>query len=163
MQPPDNKKELIELFKQGPSLLEKALDGLTDADLDAVPHEGGWTIRQITHHIVDGDDVWKSCIKMALGNEQAEFTLDWYWAFPQDEWAKRWAYEKRSIDASLALLKANRDHILQLLEHVPDAWSRSVPFRKHNGETEQMPIGMAVKIQADHVVHHVNRILALRS
>jgi len=43
--------------------------------------------RQIVHHIADGDDLWKTYIKIALGNEQAEFTLAWYLAFPQTEWA----------------------------------------------------------------------------
>jgi len=147
---------------EGSALLERALVGLQDADLDTPPSQGGWTIRQNVHHIVDGDDLWKTCIKVALGNEKAEFTLEWYWALPQEVWANRWAYAHRSLDASLALLKASRSHVLQLLEQVPDGWDRSVGFRKSNGETERLPVGAVVEMQADHVVHHVNRILAIR-
>ncbi|MEJ2279063.1 MAG: DinB family protein [Candidatus Lokiarchaeota archaeon] len=112
MEPPGNKDEILEQFKQGPCILENALSGLSDFELDYAPSKGGWTIRQIVHHIADGDDLWKTAIKIALGNEQAEFTLKWYLAFPQTEWAKRWNYENRSIDESLILLKANRNHIL---------------------------------------------------
>jgi uncharacterized damage-inducible protein DinB len=148
---------------EGPLLLERALAGIQDSDLDAPPSLGSWTIRQIVHHIVDGDDLWKTCIKVALGNEQAEFSLEWYWALPQEVWAQRWAYERRSLDESLALLKASRCHIAQLLKQVPDGWDRSVVFRKSNGETERMPVGAVVEIQADHLVHHVNRIQAIRS
>ncbi len=162
MNAPDDQDSVLARYMEGPALLERALAGLQDAELDTAPSQGGWTIRQIVHHIVDGDDVWKTCIKVALGNEQAEFALEWYWALPQETWANRWAYAQRSLDVSLALLKANRDHILQLLERVPDAWNRSVGFRKSNGEIERMPVGAIVEMQADHVVHHVKRIHAIR-
>lgn len=162
MESPKNQKKILELFKQGPNTLENALAGLTDSELDYAPSNGGWTIRQIIHHISDGDDLWKTCIKIALGNEQAEFTLQWYLALPQIEWAKRWNYENRSIDVSLALLRANRGHILQLLEYAPDGWTKSVQFRDSNGEIEVVPVGFVIQMQVDHVVHHVNRILAIR-
>ncbi len=163
MKAPDDQDSVLARYMEGPVLLERALAGIQDSDLDAPPSQGSWTIRQILHHIVDGDDLWKTCIKIALGNEQAVFSLEWYWALPQEDWAKRWAYERRSLDVSLALLKANRRHIAQLLEQVPDGWYRSVGFRKSNGETERLPVGTVVEMQADHVVHHVKRIQAMRS
>jgi uncharacterized damage-inducible protein DinB len=162
MKPPEDREAVLARFQEGPALLESALTGAQDVDLDAPPAQGGWTIRQIVHHVVDGDDVWKTCIKVALGNEQAEFALDWYWALPQEAWAERWAYAHRSLDVSLALLKANRSHVLQLLEQVPDAWRRSVGFRKHDGDTVRLPVGAVIEMQADHVAHHVKRILAIR-
>jgi hypothetical protein len=162
MKPPEDKDSVLTRYKEGVALLERALSGLPDTDLDMPPSQGGWTIRQIVHHIVDGDDLWKTCIKMALGNEQAEFTLAWYWAFSQDEWADHWTYQLRSIDVSLELLKANRSHVLQLLEKRPDGWNRAVDFRKHNGEIERLPVGFIIEMQADHVEHHVQRILSIR-
>ncbi len=162
MEPPENQDKILELFKQGFGILENALAGLSDFELDYAPSNGGWTIRQIIHHIADGDDLWKTCVKIALGNEQAEFTLKWYSTLPQVVWAKRWCYEKRSISESLALFKANRDHILQLLEYAPDGWNKSVQFRDSNGEIEVVPVGAVIQIQAEHVDHHVKRILAIR-
>ena len=143
-------------------LLERAIADLQNADLDAPPSQGSWTIRQIVHHIVDGDDIWKICIKMAMGNEQAEFALAWYWALPQDIWTGHWAYKERSVDVSMALLRANRAHVLQLLEHAPEAWSRSVSFRKSDGTIERVPVGFVVEMQADHLLRHVMRIRSLR-
>jgi len=162
MEPPENQKKILKLFKQGPSILENALEGLSDNELDYSPSNGGWTIRQIVHHIVDGDDLWKTCIKIALGNEQAEFTLQWYKALPQIEWAKRWSYENRSIEISTTLLKAIREHILQLLENVNDGWNKTVQFRNSDGEIEIVPVGVVIQMQADHVVHHVKRITTIR-
>jgi hypothetical protein len=148
---------------EGPALLERALTGIQDAELDAPAPQGGWTIRQIVHHIVDGDDLWKIGVKVALGNDQAEFSLEWYRTQPQEVWAENWAYANRSLDVSLVLLKAIRNHIRQLVEQVPGGWHRSVEFRKPNGESERLPVGAVVEIQADHVEHHVKQIRAIRS
>ena len=162
MEPPKNPDESLKLFKKGPDILENALEGLTDCELDFSPVNGGWSIRQIIHHITDGDDIWKNAIKMALGNEQAVFTLKWYLAFPQTEWAKRWGYEKRSIDVSLTLFRANRDHIVQLLENTPDGWNKSVQYHEPDGKIEIVPVGFVIQMQADHVELHVKRILEIR-
>ena len=73
MKPPENKNEILELFKRGPGILENALAGLSDTELDYVPSNGGWSIRQIVHHLVDGDDLWKMYIKIT-----ARFTYNKY-------------------------------------------------------------------------------------
>lgn len=163
MEAPENKNEILELFKQGPNILENALNGLSDNELDYVPSNGGWTIRQIIHHIADGDDLWKTSIKIAFGNEKAEFTLNWYLTYPQIEWARRWNYEKRSIASSLGLLKANRDHILQLLEYVSDGWIKTIRYQEPDGKIELIPVGFVIEMQAKHVVHHIDRILEIRT
>jgi uncharacterized damage-inducible protein DinB len=158
MKPLSDKDSVIALYMEGPTLLEKTLANLNDADLDTAPTKGGWTIREIVHHIVDGDDIWKTCIKQALGNEQSEFSLDWYRALTQDTWADHWAYRQRSIDVSLSLFQAIRNHVLQLLKHVPDAWNKSVGFREPNGEIVSVSVGFIIEMQADHVVHHIKKI-----
>jgi uncharacterized damage-inducible protein DinB len=163
MKTPEDQDSVIARYMEGPALLERALADIQDAELDAPPSRGGWTIRQIVHHVADGDDLWKICIKIALGNEQAEFSLDWYRIQPQEVWAQKWAYENRSLDVSLALFKAERSHVRQLLRHVPDGWHRSVGFRKPNGETVRMPVGAVVEMQADHLEHHAKQIRAIRS
>jgi hypothetical protein len=60
------------------------------------------------------------------------------------------------------VLKAVRDHVVQLIEHVPDAWNKSVGLREPNGEIEIVPVGFVVQMQANHVEHHVKRILSIR-
>ena len=161
MEAPEDSTGAIARYREGPALLEQVVKDLTDADLDAVPSGGGWTIRQIVHHVADGDDIWKTCIKMAMGNEGAEFALAWYWALPQETWAERWAYAGRSVDESLALLRASRAHVAQLLGCAPEAWDRAVVVRTRRGELERVPVGFVVQMQGDHVYHHVERIRAI--
>lgn len=163
MNAPDDQDAILARYTEGPALLEQALTGIQSSDLDTPHSKGGWTIRQTVHHIADGDDIWKSCIKIALGNEQAEFSLDWYRGQPQEVWAQHWAYADRSLDVSLALLRAIRSHVVQLLRQVPDGWHRSVGVRESSGEIERVPVGAIVDMQADHVEHHVRRIRAIRS
>ena len=158
MKAPANKDSVVARYIEGPTLLERALKDLKEVDLDTASTKSGWSIRQIVHHIVDGDDIWKIGIKQALGNDRSEFSLDWYHAFPQDTWADRWAYSQRSVDVSLSLFKVIRDHVVQLLEHVPDGWNKSVGFREPNGEIEIVPVGFVIEMQANHVMHHLQQI-----
>lgn len=158
---PENRDRELSRYREGPNLLEQAVIGLRDAELDATPFGGGWSIREIVHHIADGDDIWKLGIKMAIGNEQAEFSLGWYGSMAQVTWAERWAYSQRSIGTSLSLLKATREHVLQLLARVPEAWNRTVVVRTPKGEIEKVPIGFVIQMQADHLLRHLERIRAI--
>ena len=148
-------------YADGPVQLEAALTGLTEADLDVGPTEGGWTIRQIVHHIADGDDLWGACIKMALGS-QTGFSLQWYWAKSQDEWARTWHYADRAIDPSLALFRANRAHIVQLVEAVPNAWSCYMVMQMPDGRLERVTVGDVIAMQARHVLGHTEDIRRIR-
>ena len=157
-----DKAMVLSMYADGPCKLENALKGLSESDLNKAPSQGGWSIREIVHHMADGDDIWKFCIKMALGNEQAEFHLEWYQALPQTSWASNWAYAHRSINTSLNLLKATRAHILDLLAQKPDGWERSVELRNPDGQIIRVSIGFIVEMQANHVVHHIKRIFEIR-
>ena len=46
---------LISRFREGYAAVERAVDGLTDADLDRPGPEGGWTPRQVVHHLADSE------------------------------------------------------------------------------------------------------------
>ena len=157
----EEQSRVLARYTEGPERLEQTVAGLDESDLDARVSPNGWTVRQVVHHIVDGDDVWKLSIKTALGLDDGEFTLGWYWSQSQDSWAEKWKYSARSVDVSLALFRANRDHILQLLQHVPDGWQRSVRLETPDGKTERVTVGTAIQIQADHAMHHIEQIVGV--
>ena len=152
----------IARYADGPNQLEAAIAGLPEEELDMAESDGTWTIRQIVHHVADGDDIWKVFIKGALGNPGGKFDLQCYWATPQDEWAKSWAYAIREIGPSLALFRANRTHIVQLLEHMPEVWERSLLVRWPDGEEEEVKAAWVVKMQAQHVPGHLDDIRRAR-
>ena len=149
-------------YADGPAQLEAAIAGLTETELNLAQTTDTWTIRQIVHHIVDGDDVWKICIKAALGNSKGIFSLHWYWDVPQDTWVESWDYAGRAIEPSLALFHANRRHIVQLVQQVPNAWERHILIRWPDEQEEQITVGWVIEMQADHVVAHINDIRTIR-
>lgn len=161
---------LLDAYAQGPEQLGEALAGLSEIELDLALSEDTWTIRQIVHHVVDGDDLWKTCTKAALGGRhddprapgRAVFGLQWYWDRPQDEWAQTWAYATRAIGPSLALFEINRRHISQLLGQVPDAWTGCIVVRWPSGQEQEVTVGWVVEMQTRHVAGHVDDIVRIR-
>ena len=148
-------------YAGGPAQLEDALDGLKESDLNFSPTSTSWTIRQIVHHIVDGDDFWKICIKAALGDTEGRFSLEWYWNKPQTEWVKNWRYGDRPIEPSLALFRINRQHIVDLVQQTPNAWEKSVRISTPRNEDARITIGEMLEIQASHVDEHISEIKTL--
>jgi hypothetical protein len=157
-----NPSATLALYADGPAQLEAALMGLTESDLNLAQTSDSWTIRQIVHHLADGDDVWKICIKAALGNREGLFSLQWYWDKPQTEWAENWKYAHRSIEPSLALLRANRHHIEDLVQQTPNAWEKSIRLKWPDSEEGRITIGDVLEMQARHIVEHINDIQMIR-
>jgi len=158
----DTHETILKQYVDGPALLDSALAGLTEPDLDLALNADSWSIRQIVHHLADGDDIWKICIKAALGNNEGLFTLQWYWEKPQTEWSENWHYASRGIESSLALLRANRRHILELIEHTPNALEKSIRLQRPNKPEVRITIADVLEIQAQHLVDHVKDIQAIR-
>ncbi|MFZ5855930.1 MAG: DinB family protein [Chloroflexota bacterium] len=153
---------ILAQYADGPSLLDTALAGLSETDLDLAPSADEWSIRQIVHHIVDGDDLWKTCIKIALGNSDAVFSLGWYAVKSQEEWSESWAYPRRSLDSSIALYRANRAHIVDLLEHVPGALEKSIRFDRPGKEEMRITVFDVVELHVQHLEEHIASIKAIR-
>jgi hypothetical protein len=149
------------LYADGPAQLEAVLIGITESDLNLAQTPDTWTVRQIVHHIVDGDDIWKICIKAALGNTEGLFSLQWYGDKPQTEWAENWRYAYRPIEPSLALFRTNRYLIVELLQQTPNAWEKSIRIKWPQRE-ERITIGDVLEIQARHVVEHISDIQKIR-
>ncbi len=158
----NDSEAILALYADGPAQLADVLAGLTESELDLALTSDSWTIRQIIHHIVDGDDLWKTCIKAALGNRDGLFSLQWYWDKPQTEWAENWQYADRSLEPSLALLRANRHHIEELVRRTPNAWEKSIRLKWPDTEEERITVGEVLEMQARHIVGHINDIQMIR-
>ena len=50
---PDQRRAAIEAIAEVPTRLRAAVANLTDAQLDTPYRPGGWTVRQLVHHIAD--------------------------------------------------------------------------------------------------------------
>lgn len=161
-QEPLDQESLLLSYAEGPDALAEAIDGLDEAQLDTRPSDGGWSIRQLAHHIVDGDDLWKTAIKAGLGDSPQAFTLRWYWLWAQSQWADSWAYNQRALAPALHLFRANRTIILDLLSRVPGAWERVLRIETPEGEVTEITVGDIVAMQARHALGHIEAIRQAR-
>ncbi len=157
-----NRDGIITHYTAATDVLEAAIRGLDEAQLDLVLSADSWSIRQIVHHLADGDYLWKEFIMRAAGNPELEFSLEWYWCIPQDEWAQRWAYAKGDIAPSLVLMRASRQHAVELLKCIPGIWEKSLPIPRRERGQQLATVAEVVEMQAHHVDEHVEEIHKIR-
>src|SRR5919106_6251042 len=83
-----------------PARMREAVSGLTDAQLDTPYRPGGWTVRQVVHHVPDSHAHAYIRLKLALTEDAPTIK-------PYDEktWA-RLADSRLPVDVSLSLLES---------------------------------------------------------
>ena len=144
------------------NLLRESIHDLQGSELDASSKQNEWTIREIIHHLTDGDYIWKICIQRALTESERPFHLKWYWEKDQVGWSHIWKYSSRKIEPSLALLEANRNHVIELLRKVPGSLSRTVIIKWPGGDQQEVTIAWVLDMQTNHVKGHVEEIRKIR-
>ena len=161
-QPTESQEQILTHYAAGADLVQYAIEGLDEALLDLTLSPEGWSIRQLIHHIADGDYLWKEFLLRAAGDPKGVFSLEWYWCLPQDEWVKRWSYAERDVNHSIALLRANRQHTLDLLKQTPGLAEKCLLIPNRQGGQESVTVGEVVEMQARHVQGHVEDIRQIR-
>lgn len=158
----EDNKTLLQNYLQLPNHLEDAIAGLSEADLDLC--NDGWTIRQIVHHLAEGEYIWQLNLRVIIGLDGSAFPFTWYFELSQDEWVKRWAYAKRPLGPSLALLRANAWNLAELLRKVPDAWDHFGRVTWPGEEEEShMTVREIVEMYLRHMDQHIEEIKAIRA
>lgn len=108
---------LLELYRKGPDLLEGALLGLTEEDLDLTV-EDEVTIRQLVLQIVDFDLEMMQRIKWALAESGRSYPIPLY---EPEIWAEALAYRRRPTHVELSMFRLLREHVLLLCETLEGA------------------------------------------
>ena len=160
-------KEEYELLLQNylhlPDRLEAVIAGLDECGLD-LKQGDGWSIRQTVHHVVDGENLWQVNLRAIVGTDGIVFPFTWYFALPQDEWARRWAYDKRPLQSSLALFRASTWSLVEFLRNIPDAWNHFGRVVWPNAtEESRVTVREIVEIHLRHMDQHVGEIQAIRA
>ncbi len=155
-----DRDQVLARYGAGPAELAAALDGLSEPDLDLARGQAKWTIRQIVHHVVNGDDIWSMCVKAAVGSPGCTFTMGWY---DYQGWVDTLDFGGRPVVNALALLRANRAYVTELIQRFPQAWSWTVRVaRDEVPEGFEITVERALFIQAAHIPWHVRQIRETR-
>jgi hypothetical protein len=156
------REEVMALYASGFERLAAALSGLSESDLDVSIAPGEWTVRQIVHHLADGEDTFSMALKMALGAPGSVFTFDWYPG--NEEWGAELGHADRAIGPALGMFKAHREVMVQLLDLIPDGWDRHVTFVSARGQPgREVKAGAILDMLARHLVAHAEEIEKARA
>ena len=147
------REELLNRYRGGFAAVERALAAITDEELDRPGPEGGWSARQVTHHLADSEA--RAYVRLRRLIAEDEPTILGY---DEPEYARRLHYD-RPIESSLAVVRAVRAASLELLESItPDEWERA------GTHTESGPYSVDdwLRIYAAHSHDHAAQIRAAR-
>ena len=144
----------IEDIAAVPENVRAAVAGLDDAQLDTPYRPGGWTVRQVVHHLPDSHlNAYVRC-KLALTEEEPAIRT-----YQEARWAELPEARTAPLAVSLALLDSLHGRwVLCLRSLPPAAFDRTL---KHP-EWGVLTIGDLLGIYSWHGRHHVAHITALR-
>jgi uncharacterized damage-inducible protein DinB len=146
--------EHIRSIEAAPAALRKAVEGLTAEQLDTPYREGGWTVRQVAHHVPDSHMNAYIRVKLALTEENPTIK-------PYDEaaWAGLVDSQETPVETSLRLLESVHERFTILLRSLDDEQCARTLLHPDNGP---MTIDGLITLYSWHGRHHVGHIMALR-
>jgi uncharacterized damage-inducible protein DinB len=148
---PAERQEMLGRIASAPARLRAAVTGLTERKLDTPYRDGGWTIRQVIHHVPDSHMNSYVRFKLALTEDQPTIK-------PYDEgaWALLSDTAETPIETSLVLLECLHARWVTLLRSLSeDQWGRNM---RHpvNG---LLRLDRVLALYAWHGDHHIAHIV----
>jgi uncharacterized damage-inducible protein DinB len=150
----EGRRRAIGDIEVAPARLRAALEGLLPQQLDTPYRAGGWTVRQVVHHLADSHMNAYARFRLAL--TEAEPTIK-----PYDEtrWAELSDARTAPVEISLALLESlHRRWVMLLRSLAPGDFARRFRHPEHG----LMTLEKNLALYAWHGRHHVAHITSLR-
>ena len=151
---PEQRKDMINRIRKLPADLEAEVKGLNDDQLDTPYRDGGWTVRQVVHHLVDSH--MNAIVRMKLLLTEDNPTIKPY---DQQEWAKLPDTNEMAIEDSLIILKGLHSRWYYLLDRISDQeWQR----KGHHPESGDLILEDFLRIYSHHGENHLKQITTLK-
>jgi uncharacterized damage-inducible protein DinB len=151
---PEQRAQWIGEIAAAPAQLRASIQGLSTQQLDTPYRDGGWTVRQVIHHVPESH--MNAYIRFKLALTEAEPTIK-----PYDEsaWAKLPDVADTPLETSLAMLDALHDRWVRVLRKIDGAeWQRT--FR--HPEIGVVKLDGVLALYAWHGKHHTAHVTSLR-
>ena len=148
------RRRAIDAIAATPANLRAAVAGLSDTQLDTPYRPGGWTVRQVAHHVVDSHINAYVRFKLALTEDEPTIK-------PYDEarWAELPDARETPIETSLVLLERLHDRWVRLLRAMSaDDFGR----RLRHPEMGLLRLDQVLALYEWHGKHHVAHVRSLR-
>ena len=150
---PQQRTAAIDDIAATPRNLRDAVAGLTDSQLDTPYRDGGWSIRQVIHHLSDSHS--NASIRLRLALTEHEPTIKPY----DQRWAELTDAKSGPIEPSLGLMDGLHYRLAMLLRSLSDA---DVTKKFNHPEIGVVTIDRYVATYSWHGKHHVAQITSLR-
>lgn len=148
------KEQWLNDIKFLPTDLEMAVTNLDEFQLDTPYREGGWTVKQLVHHVADSHV--NAYIRFKLGLTEDNPPVKPY---EEKEWALLNDVQTVPINVSLTLLHALHQRWVAALKDITEEqWQRTVFHPQHKDISLWFLLGM----YAWHGKHHTTHITKLR-
>jgi uncharacterized damage-inducible protein DinB len=146
--------EFIQIIKDLPANIAKAVDGLSDNQLETPYREGGWTLRQTVHHVADSHINSFCRFKLALTEDEPPTIRPYY----EDRWAEL-ADSAMPADVSLKIIEGVHARWATILEAMTDD-----DFKREfiHPETGSWTLEKVLALYAWHSRHHTAHIMTTR-
>ena len=149
------RSQCVARIAAAPARLRAAVAGLDDAQLDTPYRPGGWTVRQVVHHVPDSHLNAYTRIRLALTEDVPTIK-----PYEEARWAELPDARTLPVDVSLALLDALHGRWVALLEGLGAAdGARQLRHPEHG---RLMTIDELCALYAWHGDHHVAHVTGLR-
>jgi hypothetical protein len=145
----------IETVAQAPARLRDAVAGLDEEQLDTPYREGGWSVRQVVHHLPDSHLHTYLRFKWALAADAPAVA-----AYDQAAWAALPDSVYGQVEPALALFEGLHACWVQVLRGMDDAAFARTYLHPRDGSPRAL--GWTLGLYAWHGEHHVAQVLALR-
>ena len=150
----EQKRTALDDIAGTPAKLRAAVSGLSETQLDTPYRPGGWTVRQVVHHVPDSH--LNSYVRFKLALTEDEPTIKTY---AEDRWAELADTKSTPIAVSLTLLDSLHERWVRLLRSLtPEEWKRT--FR--HPEMGAVTLEKTLALYAWHGRHHVAHVSELR-
>jgi uncharacterized damage-inducible protein DinB len=128
--------------------------GLTPAQLDTPYRDGGWTVRQVAHHVPDSH--MNAYLRFKFGLTEDAPPIKTY---EEKDWARTPEVAATPVDVSLALLDALHGRWVILLRAMtPEQFARTIKHPDMGPTT----LDTMLALYAWHGRHHTAHITSLR-
>ena len=152
---PAHRAARLNRYAAGADAVEAALDGITDAELDARPGPDSWSAREIVHHLADSEMTSAIRLRKLVAEDDAVIH-----GYDEGLFARRLHYGERPIDASLQAMRASRLSSADLLGHLTvDEWHRAGTHT----ESGRYSVETWLQVYGDHPHDHARQIRDARS
>lgn len=150
---PGERNQLIEEIESAPAKIRAAVAGMTEEQLDTPYRPGGWTVRQVVHHVADSHI--NSYVRFKLTLTESDPAIKGY---DQDSWAGL-PDSKAPVELSLSLLDALHRRWVVILRSMSEA-----DFQRAFLHSELGKVGLdrTLALYAWHGRHHTGHILAVK-